>query len=103
MDLVPSEEQRMLQRTARDFVTTRSSLKRVRSLRETGGFSRELGAERAKRGWLDPELPARFSMILLEEFGRGLLPEPVLSCVVLGAGALVLGGTGAQQSEHLRA
>jgi alkylation response protein AidB-like acyl-CoA dehydrogenase len=103
MDLVWSEEQRMLQRTARDFVATRSSLKRVRSLRETGGFSRELWGEMAKLGWLDPELPPRFSMILLEEFGRGLLPEPVLPCVVLGAGAVVLGGTSAQKSEHLRA
>jgi acyl-CoA dehydrogenase len=91
----------MLQRTARDFVTTRSSLKRVRSLRESCGFSRELWGEMAKLGWLDPELPARFSMILLEEFGRALLPEPVLSCVLLGAGALVLGGTNAQKSEHL--
>jgi acyl-CoA dehydrogenase len=42
-------------------------------------------------------------MILLEEFGRGLLPEPVLSCVLLGAGALALGGTDVQKREHLPA
>jgi alkylation response protein AidB-like acyl-CoA dehydrogenase len=103
MQLGWSEEERILQRTARNFVETRSSLKRVRSLRDSHGFSRELWREMAALGWLDPELPARFSMILLEEFGRGLLPEPVLACVHLGAGALALGGTTVQKEEHLPA
>ena len=103
MDLVLSEEQKMLQRAARDFVTTRSPPGRVRGLREQGGFSRELWAEMAKLGWLDPELPAGFSMVLHEELGRGLVAEPVLPCAVLAAGALVQGGTDAQKKEHLPA
>jgi len=35
MDLVLSEEQELLQHTAREFVAGRSSLKRIRTLRDT--------------------------------------------------------------------
>jgi alkylation response protein AidB-like acyl-CoA dehydrogenase len=108
MDLVVTEEQKMLQRAARDFVSGRSSLKRVRGLRDASlrgeeAFSREIWSEMARLGWLDPDLPAGMSRILLEELGRGLAPEPVLPCVVLGGGAIRLGGTDAQRSEHLPA
>jgi alkylation response protein AidB-like acyl-CoA dehydrogenase len=103
MDLVLSEEHSMLQRAARDFVNGRSSLKRVRALRNEGGFSRELWAEMAQLGWLDPELPASFSRIVFEELGRGLFPEPLLSCVILAGTALRLAGTDTQKREHLPA
>jgi alkylation response protein AidB-like acyl-CoA dehydrogenase len=108
MQLVISEEQRMLQRAARDFVSGRSSMKRVRSLRDASlrgeeSFSRDVWGEMARLGWLDPELPAGFSRIVHEELGRGLVPEPLLSCVVLGGGAIRLGGTDAQKAEHLAA
>src|SRR5437867_6142801 len=42
-------------------------------------------------------------MVVLEELGRGLMPEPMISTVLLGATALLLGGTGAQKREHLPA
>ena len=45
MDLVLSEEQELLRHTAREFVTNRSSLKRIRALRDSAdrdGFSRDL-------------------------------------------------------------
>ncbi len=108
MGLVVTEEHKMLQRAARDFVSGRSSLKRVRALRDASlrgeeSFSRELWGEMARLGWLDPELPAGFSRIVLEELGRGLVPEPVLPCVVMGGGAIRLGGTDAQRKEHLPA
>jgi alkylation response protein AidB-like acyl-CoA dehydrogenase len=108
MDLVISEEQRMLQRAARDFASSRSTMKRVRSLRDASlrgepAFSREVWGEMARLGWLDPDLPAGFSRIVHEELGRGLLPEPLLSCVALGGGAIKLGGTDAQKAEHCAA
>jgi len=108
MDLVVTEEQKMLQRAARDFVSGRSPLKRVRALRDGSvrgepAFSREIWGEMAKLGWLDPDLPAGFSRIVHEELGRGLLPEPLLSCVVLAGGAIRLGGSEAQKGEHLAA
>src|SRR5438128_1297331 len=42
-------------------------------------------------------------MVVMEEMGRGLMPEPMLSTVLLGANAILLGGSEAQRREHLPA
>ena len=113
MDLVLSAEQELLQQTAREFVAGRSSLKRVRSLRDGSdpdGFSRALWTEMARLGWLGIVLPVEHDglglgylelMVVMEELGRGLMPEPMLSTVLLGANALLLGGNAEQRKEHL--
>ncbi|MCC6848669.1 MAG: acyl-CoA dehydrogenase family protein [Deltaproteobacteria bacterium] len=113
MDLVLNEEQEMLARSAREFVTGRSSLRRVRQLRDTNdpdGFSRELWREMAGLGWLGITIPEALGgaglgwmdqMVVLEEMGRGLMPEPFTSTVLLGATALLLGGSDAQRRAHL--
>jgi alkylation response protein AidB-like acyl-CoA dehydrogenase len=115
MDLVLSEERELLQQTTRDFVAARSSLRRIRALRDTDdrdGFSRDLWREMARLGWAGIVLPEEYGglglgymdlMVVMEEFGRGLLPEPMLSTVLLGANAILLGGTDAQRREHLPA
>ncbi len=78
-----SEEQELLARTAREFVTGRSSLKRIRRLRDAhdaDGFSRELWREMAELGWLGIVIPEEHGgaglgymdlMVVLEELGRG--------------------------------
>ena len=113
MDLVLSEEQLLLQSTAHEFVTGRSSLKRIRTLRDTedpDGFSRKLWAEMGQLGWLGITLPVEHGglglgaielMVVMEELGRGLMPEPMLSTVAIGANVLLLGGSAAQCAEHL--
>lgn len=113
MDLVLNEEQEFLARTAREFVSGRSSLRRVRELRDRGdadGFSRELWREMAALGWLGIVIPEDLGgaglgyldqMVVLEEMGRGLMPEPFVSTVLLGTTALLLGGSAAQKKEHL--
>ncbi|TMA94362.1 MAG: acyl-CoA dehydrogenase family protein, partial [Deltaproteobacteria bacterium] len=85
MDLVLSAEQELLQQTVREFVAGRSSLKRVRGLRDDGdpeGFSRTLWAEMARLGWLGIVLPVEHDglglgymelMVVMEELGRGLM------------------------------
>src|SRR5262245_23081131 len=115
MDLVLTEEQELLRHSAREFVARRSSLKRIRTLRDDAdadGFSRPLWAEMARLGWLGIFLPVEHGgaglgyldlMVVMEEFGRGLMPEPLLSTVLLGAGTLLAGGSPAQQQEHLPA
>jgi alkylation response protein AidB-like acyl-CoA dehydrogenase len=115
VDLVLSEEQELLRDTARDFVTARSSLKRIRALRDAAdgdGFSRDLWQEMARLGWLGIVLPVEHGglglgwmdlMVVLEQVGRGLMPEPLLSTVLLGANAILLGGSEAQRAEHLPA
>ncbi len=112
MNLVLSEEQELLRQTARDFVAGRSSLKRIRTLRDSAdpdGFSRDLWAEMARLGWIGIVLPEAHGglglgyldlMVVMEELGRGLMPEPMLSTVLLGANAILLGG-GAAQEVHL--
>jgi alkylation response protein AidB-like acyl-CoA dehydrogenase len=115
VDLVLSEEQELLQETARDFVARRSPVRRVRELRDGGdpdGFSRALWREMAELGWLGIIVPVEHGglglgwtelMVVFEQLGRGLMPEPMLSTVVLGAGTVLLGGSEAQQREHLPA
>lgn len=115
MDLVLTEEQELLRHSVREFVARRSSLKRIRMLRDSDdpdGFSRPLWAEMARLGWLGILLPIEHGggglgyldlMVVMEELGRGLLPEPLLSTVLLGATTLLSGGTPAQKQEHLPA
>jgi acyl-CoA dehydrogenase len=111
--LLRTEEQEMLQHAAREFVSGSSSLGRVRALRDapgSDGFSRELWREMARLGWVGIVLPERFGGaglgfqdlgVVIEEMGRGLMPEPMLSTVLLGANAVLLGGSADQQREHL--
>jgi alkylation response protein AidB-like acyl-CoA dehydrogenase len=113
MDLVLTEEQEMLARSARELVTGRSSLRRIRQLRDANdaaGFSRDLWREMAALGWLGIVIPEELGgaglgymdqMVVLEEMGRGLMPEPFVSTVLLGTTALLLGGSDVQQKAHL--
>src|SRR3989304_2905024 len=115
MDLVLSEEQALLQQTAREFVAARSSLKRIRTLRDANdpdGFSRALWREMARLGWVGIVLPEAQGglglgymdlMVVMEELGRGLMPEPMLSTVLLGGNAILLGGSEAHKRAHLAA
>jgi alkylation response protein AidB-like acyl-CoA dehydrogenase len=113
MELVLTEEQTLLQNTARDFVAKNSSLRRIRALRDSRdplGFSPELWTEMAKLGWLGIIFPEAYGgaglgctdlMVVLEEMGRGLMPEPILSSVLLGGCAVALGGSQAQKDATL--
>ncbi len=113
MALMLTEEQEILRHTAREFVSGRSSLKRIRALRDgvdADGFSRELWREMARLGWVGMLLPEDVGgaglgymdlSVLMEELGRGLVPEPLLSTSLLGANALLLGGTPEQRRAHL--
>jgi acyl-CoA dehydrogenase len=113
MNLVPSEEQRLLASTAREFVTTRSSLRRIRALRDAkdpSGFSRDLWKEMAGLGWTGIVLPEVYGgaglghrelAVVMEELGRGLVPEPMISTVLCGANAILLGGSDAQKRAIL--
>jgi alkylation response protein AidB-like acyl-CoA dehydrogenase len=115
MDLVVTEEQELIRQTAREFVAGRSSLKRIRGLRDTGdpdGFGRDLWHEMARLGWVGIVFPEehgglglgyRELAVVMEELGRGLMPEPMLSTVLLGGNAILLGGSDAQRREHLPA
>ena len=113
MAFVLTEEQEILQRTTREFVAGKSPMKRVRDLRDKGEtFSRALWQEMAGLGWVGLLLPEQYGgaglgyvdlMVVMEELGRGLVPEPMLPTVLLGANAILLGGSDAQKEAHLPA
>ena len=111
--LVLSEDQELLAKTAADFVASRSPVARVRALRDAAdplGFSRPLWKEMAELGWVGIPFPEScggagmgFSelAVVLEALGRTLAPEPFISCVALAGQTLLRAGSEAQQRAWL--
>jgi len=113
MDLVLTEDQELIAKTAADFVKEKSPVSRMRALRDANdatGFSRALWREMAELGWVGLAFPEKLGgaglgfaelAVVLEELGRTLAPEPFLGTVLLGGQALLLGGSDAQQQAWL--
>jgi alkylation response protein AidB-like acyl-CoA dehydrogenase len=111
MKLTLTEEQEMLRKTARDFLTDKCTKKFVKQMEESEtGYSVELWREMAGLGWMGLVFPGKYGGgdmtfldlgILLEEMGRACLPSPFFSQVVL-AGLPILGiGSEGQKQEYL--
>ena len=113
MQLVLTEDQELLGKTAADFAAEHSPVARVRALRDAGdetGFSRKLWKEMAELGWVGVPFPESLGgaemglselAVVLEALGRNLAPEPFLSTVLLGGQALLRAGSETQQKEWL--
>jgi len=113
--LVLSEEQELLQQTAREFIREHSPVTKFRALRDAQdpiGFSRDLWREMAELGWAGIVFPEEYGGgglgyaelgLLLEECGRSLVAEPFLSTVLLGGNAVLLAGNETQCKDVLPA
>jgi alkylation response protein AidB-like acyl-CoA dehydrogenase len=111
MDLTPSDEQRLLRESADRFVNeTYTADHRRRVAGDPLGFSAEIWKQFAELGWLAlPIAEAHGGLgggavevgILMEAFGRGLVSEPYLSTVVIGAALISECGTDAQKQALL--
>ena len=111
MDLNPSDEQRLLRESVDRFINeTYDSDHRRRSADDPLGFSPQIWKQFAELGWL--ALPIEEACgglgagaietgILMEAFGRGLVAEPYLATVVIGAGLIVECGSDAQKQATL--
>jgi pimeloyl-CoA dehydrogenase small subunit len=113
MDFELSDEQRQLQDSVARFVQDNYSFEQRRAIVATeAGYSEDHWKQMAELGWLGLALPEDHggiglgpveTMIMMEEFGKGLVAEPYMATVVLGAGAVVHGGSDAQKSAILPA
>src|SRR5262245_30058786 len=109
MDFSFTEEQTLLRNSVQKFVQNDYTFENRRAIAKSEqGSKKENWAKFAGLGLLG----ASFSedqgglgggpietMIIMEEFGRGLVIEPYLSTVVLGGGFLRHGGSKAQQEK----
>jgi alkylation response protein AidB-like acyl-CoA dehydrogenase len=113
MNLELSEEQTLLRDSVARFVTSNYSLdKRNEILRGEPGFSAALWRQMGELGWL--ALPYAEAdgglggspietMIVMEQFGRGLVVEPFFASTILGGAALRRGASQTLKDELLPA
>jgi alkylation response protein AidB-like acyl-CoA dehydrogenase len=111
MNFELSAEQQMLRDSVERFVDENYALETRRELAGADpGFSTDYWATMAELGWL--ALPFEESdggfggtqietMLVMEQFGRGLVLEPYLASIVLGGGAVRRGGSAALKAEIL--
>lgn len=108
MDFSFSEEQGLLQDSVQRFIQNDYAFDaRQKLIKSEDGFSRENWASFAELGWL--ALPfseesggfggtAVETMIIMEEFGKGLVVEPYVTTVIM-AGSIIEAGGSAEQKE----
>ncbi len=111
MDMEFSEAQRKLMDTARKFLEKECPEPVVRQMEEDEkGYSPELWQKMAQQGWMGLIIPEQYGgtamnlcelVVLLEEFGRALVPGPYISTVVLGAVPIMEAGTEDQKQQFL--
>jgi len=111
MNLALSEEQEMLKKMARDFLTNKLPKTVVKEIEASElGYLPELWREMAGLGWMGLALPEKYGgggmsfldlAVLLEEMGRACLPGPYFSTVVLGGLTIADIGSEAQKKEYL--
>jgi alkylation response protein AidB-like acyl-CoA dehydrogenase len=113
MQLVLTEDQALLSRTAHDFIMASPPIARLRKLRDARdahGYAPERFARMAELGWTaipfaeaDGGLGMGLAELVLvtEAMGRGLAPEPYIPSIVLGARAIALGGSAAHKAAWL--
>jgi alkylation response protein AidB-like acyl-CoA dehydrogenase len=110
MDLGLSEEQEMLKNAARDFLEKEVPEKYVRDMEEDEkGYSPEVWSKMAGLGWQGLIIPESYGgsdfgfldlVVLLEEFGRALVPGPFIP-TVLATLAILEGGSEDQKKQYL--
>jgi alkylation response protein AidB-like acyl-CoA dehydrogenase len=113
MDFGFSEEQELLRRSARDFLTKECPMSVVRQLMaDESGHSPALWRDMAALGWQGLIVPEQYGgagldfvdlVVVLEEMGRAVLPGPFLSTAVYASVALLEAGSEAQKSRYLPA
>ena len=113
MDLELSEDQKMLRKTARDFLVNECTKPFVREMeRDEKGYSPDLWQKMADLGWMGLPFPEQCGgwggsfldlAVLMEEMGRACLPGPFMASVVLSGLTILEAGSDAQKEQYLTA
>jgi alkylation response protein AidB-like acyl-CoA dehydrogenase len=111
MDLGLDEQQELLRNFARDFLEKECPEQLVREMEEDEkGYSPELWQKMAQQGWMGLIIPEQYDgtgmnicelVVLLEEFGRALVPGPFIPTVVLAGVPIMEAGTEDQKKLYL--
>lgn len=111
MDLDLSEEQKIIKKSAHDFLMRECPKELVREIVQSErGYSTELWQKMAELGWMGLIIPEEYGgsggsfldlIVLLEEMGYNICPGPFRSAVVLGSIPLLIAGTEAQKNRFL--
>jgi alkylation response protein AidB-like acyl-CoA dehydrogenase len=101
-----NDDQRDIQRTAREMLSTRSSFERVRSAAEAGGYDEELWREVRELGWPGTAVDEAYGgqglglvelAVLLEELGYAVAVTPHLGSALA---ALVIQSAGSDEQRE---
>lgn len=106
-----SDDQKMLQQTARTYLAEHAPLSICRSVLESEQlYARDLWKGVGELGWLGTAIPEEFggagfghleTAVLAEEIGRSLAPIPFASSVYLATEALLIAGSESQKKKYL--
>jgi alkylation response protein AidB-like acyl-CoA dehydrogenase len=110
MDLALTEEQELLRHAARDFLQKECPEGYVREMEDDSlGYRPAVWRKMADLGWQGLAIPEAYGgagfgfldlVVLIEEFGRALVPGPFLSTLI-AATALLEGGSELQKQQFL--
>ena len=111
MEFELTEEQKILQKSAADFLKKEYPKDLVRHLEETDEkYSPELWRKMAELGWMGLHLPEEYGgtewsflnmAVLMEEMGYNICPAPFISTTLLGSIPIIQAGTEDQKQEIL--
>lgn len=106
-----SDDQKLLRKTAREFLTEHAPLALCRAVLESNAsYSDTLWKGVAELGWLGTAIPEEYGgagfgrlelAAIAEELGRALAPIPFASSIYMAAEALVEAGAAAQKEQYL--
>ena len=111
MDLTLTEDQELIQATARELLSSRHLIANARAMEDDpAGYSTELWKEMVELGWMGLALPESYggvgagfleACLLVEEMGRFAVPSPFLPTVVCCGLPIARFGTEDQKAAWL--
>jgi alkylation response protein AidB-like acyl-CoA dehydrogenase len=110
VDFAFDEMQEMLQKSARDFLTSEYPDKLLQEMaKDERGYPPELWGKMAEMNWTGLAIPEKYGgvgdfldlTVVLEEMGRVCLISPFFATVVLGASAIIEAGSEEQKQRFL--